>query len=285
MADIHNMNGKVVLVTGATSGIGLVAAGELAGMGATVVLAGRSPQKMEAALQAIRARFPAAQVEGLLADLSVQAQVRKLAEDFKARHNRLDVLLNNAGEIFMTRRESADGIEQTFALNHLAYFLLTHLLLDVLKASAPARIVNVSSDAHRGQKLNFADLEMKQGYAGWKQYGRTKLMNILFTRELARRLDGSGVTANALHPGFVATDFGFSNGGIWKPIFRLAQLGAISPEQGAKTSIYLASSPQVEGVSGKYFTRSRAVSPSPQAQDDAAAQKLWEISLKLTGLG
>lgn len=285
MADNGNMNGKVVLVTGATSGIGLVAARELAGMGATVVLAGRNPQKVDAALQAIRTRFPAAQVEGLLADLSVQAQVRRLAEEFKARHDRLDVLLSNAGEIFMTRGESTDGIELTLALNHLAYFLLTHLLLDVLKASAPARIVNVSSDAHRGQKLNFDDLEAKKGYVGWKQYGRSKLMNILFTRQLARRLEGSRVTANALHPGFVATDFGFSNGGIWKPVFRLAQLGAISPEDGAKTGIHLASSPQVAGVSGKYFTRSRAVDPSPQAQDDVVAQKLWEISLKLTGLG
>jgi len=278
------MKGKVVLVTGATNGIGAVTAQSLAGMGATTLVVGRSPEKTNAVVQSIRQKTGNPQVEGLVADLSSQAQIRKLAKEFQDRFDRLDVLVNNAGAIFMQREVSVDGIEMTFALNHLNYFLLTHLLLDVLKASAPARIVNVSSEAHRGARLNFEDLENEHGFTGWKAYGQSKLANLYFTYGLAASLDGSGVTANALHPGFVASNFGKSNGGIFRWVFDLVQVVAISPEEGAQTSIYLASSPEVEGVTGKYFVKNTSVKSSPVSYDMSAARKLWDCSLEMVGL-
>ena len=278
------MSGKVCLVTGATSGIGEVTAEELARKGATVVLVGRNPQKCEATVGRIRERTGNLAVEALVADLSSQAEVRRLADEFRRRYDRLDVLVNNAGALFMERREGVDGVEMTFALNHLAYFLLTNLLLDRLKASAPSRIVVVSSDAHRGVTMDFEDLQGRRKFKGFRAYSRSKLANVLFVRELARRLEGTGVTANALHPGFVASGFFSGDGPAWWAMRRLAALFAVTPEQGAKTSVYLASSPEVEGVTGRYFVKEEPVEPSSAARDEEAARRLWRVSEEMTGL-
>jgi NAD(P)-dependent dehydrogenase (short-subunit alcohol dehydrogenase family) len=225
-----------------------------------------------------------ANVALLLADLSSQAQVRRLVGEFQSRFSRLDVLVNNAGAIFTRRNLSTDGIEMTLALNHLGYFLLTNLLLDTLKASAPARIINVSSDAHQSGRINFANLQGQQRYGGWRAYCQSKLANLLFTYELARRLDGTGVSANAMHPGFVATRFGRNNRGMFALLIRTAQLTALSPEQGAETLIYLATSPEVEGITGTYFVKKRPVKSSSISYDQTAAQRLWQLSTNLTGL-
>jgi NAD(P)-dependent dehydrogenase (short-subunit alcohol dehydrogenase family) len=210
--------------------------------------------------------------------------VRQLAEEFQRRFARLDVLVNNAGALFRRRCLSADGIEMTFALNHLTYFLLTNLLLDTLKASAPARVVNVSSDAHRGAQMRFADPQGEHRYSSWRAYSQSKLANLLFTYELARRLEGTGVTANAVHPGFVATGFGGNHRGLVGLVIRVAKLAALSPQQGAETLIYLATSPEVEGITGKYFVRKHAVQSSSASYDQAAARRLWQLSAELTGL-
>ena len=279
-----SMKNKVVLITGGTGGIGKETALALVKMGAAVVIVGRNPQKTAAVTDEIRKASGNPTVEYLLGDLAIQADVRRVAQEFRSHHNRLDVLVNNAGAVFMSREESQDGIEMTFALNHLNYFLLTHLLLDQLKASAPARVINVSSAAHMGGKMNFDDLELRHTYNGWKAYSQSKLANVLFTYELARRLKGSGVTANALHPGFVATNFGKSNGGVFQPFFRLAQIAAISPHAGAQTSVYLASSPEVEGVTGQYFDKKKAVNSSALSHNAEDAQRLWNISLDRVGL-
>ncbi len=279
-----NLHGKVCLVTGATSGIGRVTALELARRGARVVLVGRSREKSEAAVAEIRGRTGSRAVEALLADLSVQEQVRELARAFRERHTRLDVLVNNAGGMWLTRQLSADGLEMTFAVNHLAYFLLTHLLLDVLRAGAPARVVNVASEAHRKASLEFDDLMGERAYSGWRQYCRSKLMNLLFTYELARRLEGTGVTADALHPGWVATGFAGNNG--WKGrLWQLvARCFAISPERGARTVLYAAAAPELAGVSGRYFVRERAVPSSADSYDEAAAKRLWQLSREMAHL-
>jgi NAD(P)-dependent dehydrogenase (short-subunit alcohol dehydrogenase family) len=280
-----NMNGKTCLVTGATAGIGEVTACELARMGARVLLVSRDPQRCAETTGRIREKTGNSAVEYLTADLSSQAQVRRLSQEIRQRCDRLDVLVNNAGAIFMRRQESEDGIEMTWALNHLSYFLLTNLLLDLLKDSAPARIVNVSSDAHRGAKINFNDLEAKRGYSGFPVYGRSKLANILFTFELARRLEGTGVTANALHPGFVATRFAKNNGLlVTLGLDVIYRFFALSPEQGARTSLYLAASPEVEGISGKYFVKERSVKAASAAYDQETAQRLWQVSAEMVGL-
>ncbi len=280
-----DLQDKVMLITGATSGIGRATALELARLGATVVLVGRSQVKVEATVDAIWRATGNPSVEFLVADLSVLTEVCRLADEFKRRHDRLDVLVNNAGAYFTTRQESAEGFEMTLVLNHLSPFLLTYRLLDVLQASAPARIVTVSSDAHRSARLDFDDLRNHRKYRGFRAYSRSKLMNVLFTYELARRLAGTGVTANALHPGFVASNFGKNNGDMTGVGMAVAsRLFAISPEKGARTSIYLASSPEVEGVSGQYFARCRAVRSSPASYDEAAARYLWEVSEALVGL-
>ncbi len=277
------MAGKVCLITGATSGIGEVTARALAQQGATVCLVGRNAERCQATAGRIRSAAPGALVDFLVADLSSQEDVRRLAREVRERYPRLDVLVNNAGALFMSRGESVDGIERTLALNHLGYFLLTDLLLESLKAAAPARVVNVSSDAHRMVAgLDFDDLEGRRKYAGMRVYSRSKLANILFTRELARRLEGTGVTANALHPGVVATNFGADNGALAKTLRRVCDWFSISAEQGAKTSIHLASSPTVEGVSGRYFVKCREARPNAAARDDAAARRLWDISEALT---
>lgn len=284
MTEVQNMAGKTCLITGSTGGIGRVTAEGLARAGATVVMVGRNPQKTAEVAAQIRQNTGNERIETIIGDLSVQQSVRTIAETFLQRHNRLHVLVNNAGEIFMEHRLSADGIEMTFALNHIAYFLLTNLLLDTLKASAPARIINVSSGAHLGGRMSFEDLRDPRKYSGWKAYSQSKLANVLFTYELARHLEGTGVTVNALHPGFVATNFGASNGGLFKPFFRLVQLAAITPEQGAQTSLYLATSSEVEGVTGKYFTKCKPVRSSPTSYDKDTARRLWEVSLAMTGL-
>ena len=274
------MQNKVVLVTGATNGIGYEAAKVLAGMGATIVGVGRNPQKCANAASQIKAATGNSRVEFLVADLSRQAEVRNMAGEFKRKYDRLDVLLNNAGAYFASRQTNQDGQEMTWALNHLNYFVLTDQLLDVLKASSPARIVNVSSDAHRAAKgINFEDVEFKTGYNSWAVYGHSKLANVMFTYELARRLEGTHVTANVLHPGFVATGFGHNNGGLMRTGMSIVQkIAARKPEQGAQTSIYLASSPEVEGRSGQYFADSKATKSNEASYDVAAQQRLWELS-------
>ena len=277
-----DMQGKTVLITGATDGIGKETARALQQMGANVVIVGRNPQKTADVAQELRSQNPTGGgVDAMVADLSSMAEIRRLAEEFKQKYERLDVLVNNAGAYFAKRQVSVDGFEMTFALNHLNYFLLTNLLLDLLKKSAPARIVNVSSGAHAMGKLNFDNLQSKGFYLGWTVYGSSKLMKISFTRELARRLEGSYVTANVLHPGFVATKFGHNNKGLFNRFVKWSQKNALTPEQGAQTSIYLASSPEVAGVSGAYFHHSKIEQPSKAAQDDEAARKLWVVSEQL----
>lgn len=278
------MEGKICMVTGATDGIGQVTARALAGKGATVIVVGRNPDKGAAVIEEIRQQTGNRAVEFMLADLSAQADIRQLADQFKQDYQRLDVLVNNAGGFFMGRQETEDGIELTLALNHLNYFLLTNLLLDTLKASAPARIVNVSSRAHRDGRINFDDLEGKRTYKGWRAYQQSKLANVLFTYELARRLEGTGVTANALHPGFVASNFGINNGWLARLLRGVADFFAISVEEGAQTSIYLAASPEVERVTGKYFVECEPVRSADASYDTETARRLRQVSEAMTGL-
>jgi NAD(P)-dependent dehydrogenase (short-subunit alcohol dehydrogenase family) len=247
-------------------------------MGATVIIVGRDAQKTSQVLEEIRAASGNLRVGSMLADLSSEQEVRHLADEFKSKYSHLHILINNAGAVFMKRQLSVDGIEMTFALNHLAYFLLTDLLLDTIKASAPARIINVSSGAHTSGKIEFDNLQGERNYSP-RAYDNSKLANILFTRELARRLEGTGVTVNALHPGFVATGFAKNNGRIIAALVGLfAPLVARSPAKGAETSIYLASSPSVESITGEYFYDSHVISAAPQATDSMVARKLWDVS-------
>ncbi len=281
------MQGKTCLVTGAASGIGAVTARALAEQGAALVLVDRDEQKGLLTSQQIQQQTGNPAVEFVPADLSSQAEIRQLAQHFKSRYQRLDVLVNNAGAMFAQRQESVDGLEMTFALNYLGYFLLANLLLDTLKASAPARIINVSSRSHARAKINFDDLQSRSNYEGLKAYAHSKLAIVLFTYELARRLEGSGVTANTLHPGIVATNFSKNNhggDGLAGLAMRLFRFAFLSPEQGAQTSIYLATSPQVAGMSGKYFVKCKAVRSAPASYDAATAGRLWQASLELTGL-
>jgi retinol dehydrogenase-14 len=277
-----SMLAKTVLVTGGTNGIGLVTARELARMGAQVTIVSRNAEKCAKVAEAIRTKT-GNPVDFIAADLSTLAGINEAAATFKHRHTHLQVLVNNAGALFFRRNLSSDGYERTFALNHLNYFLLTILLLDLLKASAPARIVNVSSGAHLKASIDFDNLQGEESYQMMKAYGQSKLANVLFTYELARRLKGSGVTVNALHPGTVATGFARNNGLLFNLGTKVAGLFFRKPAQGAQTSIYLASSPEVEGVTGKYFFDCQAVESSPLSQDQALAERLWQVSLKLTG--
>jgi NAD(P)-dependent dehydrogenase (short-subunit alcohol dehydrogenase family) len=277
------MQGKVCLITGGSRGIGQAAAVELAAMGATIVIVARDAARGAATVAQIKGKT--GHTAGLLlADLSSLAGVRRLAQEYRAGYDRLDVLVNNAGAVFAQRAVTVDGFERTFALNHLAYFLLTNLLIDLLRATAPARIVNVSSTAHQGAVLDFDDLQSERKYSGFRVYGRSKLANILFTHELARRLEGTGVTANCLHPGVVSTGFNKNNGLLMRLGMTIARPFLISPEKGAQTIVYLASSPEVEGANGEYFVNCTAVRSSPASYDDQAARRLWEVSTRLTGL-
>lgn len=276
-----DMTGKTCIVTGASSGIGKVTARELTRMGADVVLVCRDRGRGEAARQEIAAAA-GREPDLLLADLSCQAAIRGLAAEIRGRYRRLDVLVNNAGLIVGERQLSPDGIELTFATNHLGYFLLTTLLVDLLRASAPARVVNVASEAHRfGPGLDFDDLQGQKGYRSLRAYGRSKLCNILFTAELARRLEGSGVTVNCLHPGAIASNFGQSGTPFFAWLARLGRPFLLTNEQGAATTIYLASSPDVEGKTGGYYRKGRSAKPSRAARDAAAAARLWEVSEQL----
>ena len=278
------MQGKICLITGGTNGIGKATAQELARMGATVVIVGRNAPKTAQLVEEIRTASGNKNVDFLLADLSSQQEVRRLADEFKSKYSHLHVLLNNAGGFFLRRQLSVEGIEMTFALNHLAYFLLTNLLLDTLKASAPARIINVSSDAHASGKIEFDNLQGERVYTP-RAYDNSKLANILFTMELARRLEGTGVTVNALHPGFVATGFAKNNGKVIATLISIfAPLVARSPAKGGETSIYLASSPSVEGITGKYFHDSHVIPAAPQASDMVVARKLWDVSTEMVHL-
>ena len=278
------MAGKICLVTGATAGIGKETALGLARQGATLVVAGRNRDRCAATVEQIKAQTGNSSVDFLLADLSSLQEVQNLASQVKERYPRLDVLVNNAGAIMLSRRLSVDGIELTFALNHLSYFLLTNLLLDHLVASAPARIVNVSSSSHRKARIRFDDLEGQRRYGGMRAYSQSKLANVFFTYELARRLEGTGVTANALHPGLVATNFLSNNGKLGQVLCFFMGLRGMSAARGAQTSIYLASCAEVEGVTGRYFEKSREVRSAPASYDRSVAERLWQVSAEMTGL-
>ena len=282
--DAASLENRSILITGATAGIGRVAALELARMGAQVTIVGRHPQKTLAVADEIRGQANNPNVDYLVGDLSVQAEVRRLAADYRARHNCLHVLINNAGALFMRRQISADRLEMSLALNHLAYFILTLELLDMLKASAPARIVNVTSSSHRIGRLSLDDLAREHVYIGLLAYARSKLMNVVFTYELARRLQGSGVTANCLHPGLVSSDLGSNNKGLYRPAFGAYHRVAQRPERGAECIVYLAAAPELEGVSGRYYSHKTVVKSSHASYDPAAGQHLWQVSLDLSRL-
>jgi NAD(P)-dependent dehydrogenase (short-subunit alcohol dehydrogenase family) len=279
------MQGKTIVITGATSGIGEVAADKLAGMGARIVFIARDPARGEETLKHLRAIAPHAEHAAYYANLSRLSEMKRVGAEIAAAEPKIDVLINNAGALFNHRELTADGLEKTFAVNHLAYFVLTNLLLPSLKAAGHARIVSTASDAHKGALLDFTDLQSERGYSGFAVYGRSKLMNILFTRELARRLESTGVTANCLHPGFVASRFGDESGGIFSFGIKLAKNFAITPERGAETIIYLAASPEVEGTSGGYFYKSKSATPTKEARNDADAAKLWQVSAEISGVG
>jgi len=279
------MQGKICLITGATSGIGRETALGLARRGAHVAIVGRDADRTRAAADWIRWEAGTEQVAFLLAELSSQAEVRRVAREFKGSYSRLDVLVNNAGAIFTRRETTVDGFERTWALNHLAYFLLTHELLELLKASAPARIVNVASTMHTGGVIDFDDLQGEKSHGAIRAYSQSKLANVLFTYALARRLEGTGVTANCLHPGGVATGFGQNTPGALKLLMRLARPFLISAEQGAATSIYLASSPEVEGTSGRYFAKCKPARSSAASHEEALQERLWALSLRQIGQG
>jgi len=278
------MREKVVVITGGTSGIGQVAAGRLAEMGARIILIARDRGRAEQTLKRLREKGPSVNHSAFYADLSSLAELRRVGQEVSSGEARIDILINNAGAIFDRRRVTADGFERTFATNHLSYFVLTQLLLPRLREANHARIINTSSDAHRVAAIDFNDLQLTRGYAPFKAYGRTKLCNILFTRELSRRLAGTGITANALHPGFVATRFGDHNEGALELLFRVGKLFALSPEKGAETLIYLASSSAVENVTGQYFFKCKPKGPARRAQDDVAAKRLWDETEKLVGM-
>ena len=280
------MKGRTVVMTGATSGIGLAGALELAGMGARIVLVARDPVRAESTLRKLRRAGPDAGHALHLADLSRLDEVKRVGAAIASAEPRVDVLVNNAGAWFPQRQETADGFEKTLALNHLAYFVLTDALLPALRAASPARVVSTSSDGHRFGALDFDDLQSRRNYKGFKSYCRSKLCNVLFTRELARRLGDAGVTANCFHPGFVASRFGDESGGLTRFGFGIAKsLFAISPEKGASTLVYLAASPEGATRTGGYYAKSKRVEPSRAGRDDAAARRLWVATAEMTGVG
>jgi NAD(P)-dependent dehydrogenase (short-subunit alcohol dehydrogenase family) len=281
-----DMQGKICMVTGANSGVGKATVLGLAQMGATVIMVCRDRGRGEAAQNEIKAKSGNGSVDLLLADLSSQQSIQQLADNFKQRYSQLHVLINNAGIVSLKRRETVDGVEMTFAVNQLAPFLLTNLLLDVIKASAPARIINVSSGSHEAGYINMDDLQSTQRYRFMRTYGQSKLAMILWTYELARRLESTGVTVNCLHPGFVATNIGQNNApSFMRPVIKsIFSLGGIPPEKGAQTSLYLASSPEVDGASGRYFVKSVPRRSHPVTYDEALQKQLWQACEKLVQL-
>ena len=280
-----SMTGRTVLVTGGTDGIGRATALALASAGAAVTVVGRDPARTGSVVEELRRESGNPQVEGIAADLSSQAEVRRVAAEIVATRPRLDVLVNNVGGFWATRHTTADGLERTFALNHLAPFLLTHLLRPLLEASAPARVVTVSSGAQAMGRIDFDDLQGERRYRGQRAYNQSKLANVLFTYELARRLEGTGVTANALHPGVVRTRFGQEDASalfrVMLPVMRPLML---TPERGAETSVHLASSPDVAGVTGLYFAKKKPKRSNPVSYDAQVAGRLWDVSAQLTGV-
>ena len=281
------MQGKTVVVTGGTSGIGEVAAVRLAAQGARIVLIARDRKRADVTMGMLRQANPGALHDVHIGDLSSIADMKRVAGEVASSESRIDVLINNAGAVFLSRKVSVDGLEMTFATNHVNYFVVTNVLLDRLKATPGARVVCTASDAHKSGKLDFDDLQSEKNYASFRVYGTSKLCNILFTRELARRLEGTGVTANCLHPGFVGTRFGQNNATnlFMKALARVIMTFGLSPEEGAKTIIHLASSPDAATISGEYFYKCKVAEPSLAAQDDDAAKRLWDVSAKITGLG
>lgn len=278
------MKGKTVVITGGTSGIGEAAAGKLAELGARIVLVARSKSRGAVILARLRQRAPNLAHTVHYADLTHILEMKRVAAEIAKAEPRIDVLINNAGAMFSTRKLTEDGLETAFALNHMAYFVMTLELRERLAASTPARVVSTASAAHHSASLDLDDLQLAKSFGAMKAYGRSKLCNILFTRELARRLHGTGVTANCLHPGFVATRFGDESGGLISRFAGLAKLLAISPEKAAETIVYLASSPEIAATTGQYFYKCRPIAPSRAAQDDRAALSLWERSAALAGL-
>jgi NAD(P)-dependent dehydrogenase (short-subunit alcohol dehydrogenase family) len=279
-----DLHGKVCVITGATSGIGEVGAVELARRGARLVLIARERVRGEATLARLRALAPANAHRVHYADFARIAEMKRVAAEIAAAEPRVDLLVNNAGALFTTRQLSADGLEMHFAVNHMAYFVVTQMLRERLVAAAPARVVSTASGAHYGGRLDLDDLQYAKGYRGYQAYQRSKLYNVMWTRELARRLAGTGVTANCFHPGFVATRYGDNAGGIFSWAVRAAKLFAISSEKGARTLVYLATADEVAGVSGGYFYKCRQMTPSAAAQDDAAARRLWDETARLAAM-
>jgi NAD(P)-dependent dehydrogenase (short-subunit alcohol dehydrogenase family) len=289
----ENMKGKVIVITGATSGIGQVAAEKLAAMGARIAQVARDRERGQAAMARLNQISPGIAHTIYYADLSRLREMKRVAAEIAQAEQRIDVLINNAGAMFGTRQLTEDGLERTFALNHMSYFVMAQVLRDRLAASAPARVVNTASDAHTSGPVDFNDLQSEKAYrfnlTDWMRYGgpafkvyaRSKLMNILYTRELARKLSGTDVTANSLHPGFVSTRFGDQTGGLIGFGIGIAKRFALTPEKGAETLVYLASSPEVATVTGEYFHRCRPATPSREAQDDAKAQRLWMETSKI----
>ena len=279
-----DMTGKVCLVTGGNSGIGKATAMGLAKLNASVVIVSRDKDKGEAALIEMRAKSGNRNLDAMTADLSSQDSVRELAHDFKGRYKKLHVLINNAGIFLPKRVQTVDGLEATFATNHLGHFLLTNLLLDLLKASAPSRIINLSSSAHYGTEMDFEDLQGEKKYSGYHAYSQSKLANVLFTYQLAKQLEGTGVTVNSLHPGVVRTGFGRDQGGLMSILVTVGRPFMISPDRAARAAIYLATSPELEGATGKFFSRGKEKRSSRESYDETSAERLWKISEELTRL-
>lgn len=278
------IRGKTVLVTGATSGIGLHASIDLARLGARVVMVGRDPSRSHAALADVRSQSGSSDVALLMCDFSSQAAVRRLAEDYRATHDRLDVLVNNAGGVSKTRKTTTDAIEMTFAVNHLGGFLLTNLLLDLIVRSAPARVITVSSVGHRDGTMDFDDLGFERNYSIMRAYSRSKLANVLFANALARRLSGTGVTSNSMHPGAVNTRI-WSGAPLWaKPFLQVARLFFISAAEGGSYIVALATRPDLSDVTAKYFEKDKMIDPSPLAADAALGERLWDVSAAMVHL-
>jgi len=284
MNNSTEMKDKTCLITGATSGIGFTTALGLAEKQAKLILVSRNPDKLKNTASIITKKTGNSRIDTFTCDLSSMGSIRSFADEFKKKYKRLDILLNNAGAFYSKRITSVDGYELTFALDHLGYFLLTRLLTDLLKVSKTARIINVSSGAQANGHIDFDDIMKEKKYSGFSAYCQAKLANVVFTVELSKRLFGTGITANCLHPGLVRTNFMENSTGAFKVIGNiLVKIAAISPEEGAKTSIYLASSPEVSGVTGKYFSKCLSVPYNKEADNPEIAKKLWELSEKLTG--